>query len=489
MRLQLYTALALAGLLAAGCTGESNEDNPEDPGTTETGTADPEDTSTDDTGTDDTGTDLPEPDVQVVLLAGQSNMAGRASAADLPAQLQVSQDDVQLFYSGGGSLIPDILTPLESGSGSDLGPEVTLGRTLADLVPDDDFVLIKHAVGGTSLFEDWDPDTGVEYQELSDTVADGLQALVDQGLTPEVRGFVWLQGEADVVQGRTQEQYTADLTAFVNAVRTDFAGGDDLRFVVGRLSDRQFAGSGFSNGREDIQAAQDEVAGTVANVALVDTDDLTLNDDRHYDTAGQLAMGTLLARALLEQPQASDTAQFDFGLVGQKLDIEEPGFTPLQLKSGGSSDSVLVVDPASGWTIRLDSADPDTNLIGRNRGPLGTPVGSAFTLEAVYIDFVTAIRTFTIGGLDPARTYDVQFWMFDDNTSDLRTQTLTLTDGTELGSTDGPGNEDRELTDDDAFSIVGRALTPEPDGTLTLTCANSVTVDRCLTNGIVITEN
>lgn len=487
MRLRLHTALALGGLLAAaGCAGESDDDKTADPGTTETGG----DTGTaEDTATDDTGTDLPEPDVvQVVVLAGQSNMAGRASAADLPAQLQVSQEDVQLFYSGGGALIPNVLTPLQAGSGADLGPEVTLGRTLADLGPDDDFVLIKHAVGGTSLFEDWDPDTGVEYQELADTLDDGLQALVEQGLTPEVCGFVWLQGEADVVQGRTQEQYTADLTAFVDAVRTDFAGGSDLRFVVGRLSDRQFAGSGLVGGREAIQAAQDDVAGAVTNVALVDTDALTLNDDRHYDTPGQLAMGTLLARALLEQPQASDTAQFDFGRVGESLDMEEPGFTPLQLRQNGVSGSVFVVDPLTGWTIRLDSTG--SNLIGRNRGPLEAPIGRTFTLEAVYVDFITAIGTFVIGGLDPAHTYDVQFRMFDDDSSSLRTQTLALANGTELGSTNGPGaGSDRALTDNDVFSIVGSALTPEPDGTLTLTCTNSVTVDRCLTNGIVITEN
>ncbi|MEO0599915.1 MAG: sialate O-acetylesterase [Myxococcota bacterium] len=490
----------LAGVFAwAACSGDANDGTTDDTVGVETpAVPGPNDTATDDTGSDDTaaadtGLDVPEPDVvQVFLLAGQSNMAGRASSAELPVQLGLEQPDVRLLYSGGGSHPPDTLVPLQPGSGSGFGPEVSFGRAVADLTPDADVVLIKHAVGGTNLFDDWDPSTGPEYQELRRTVADGLQALVDEGLTAEIRGFAWLQGEADVVQGRSQAEYTSDLIELIDAVRTDFAGGDDLRFVIGRLSDRQFEGDGdLEPGREAIQAAQDEVGGKTTNVAVVDTDRLRLQDDRHYDAPSQVAMGTLLARALLEAPQASNIARFDFGRTGQPLAAEEPGWTPLQLQQFGRPGAVSVVDPATGWTITVQPNGVD--LIGRDRSPLAATVASAFTLEAVYTDFVTAWESLTIRGLDASRTYDVQVPMFDDDATQVRTQTLTQVGaGTdvELGETDGPGpGPDPELTDDLVFSIVGRGLTPESDGSLTFVCSNSVTVDRCLANGLVISEN
>ncbi|MEM6926814.1 MAG: sialate O-acetylesterase [Myxococcota bacterium] len=481
-------------LAGAACSGDPAETTIEDTAIEDTAIEQPPaDTSADDTGPGDTGENVPEPDVvQVFLLAGQSNMAGRARATALPAQLQLPQSDVRLFYSGGGSLTPDLLSPLQPGSGTDVGPELSLGRALADLAPDSDVVLIKHAVGGTNLFDDWDPDTGSQYQELAATVADGLLALVDEGLTPEIRGFAWLQGEADVVQGRSQAEYANDLTELIEAVRSDFAGGDDLRFVIGRLSDRQFDGNvDLEVGREAIQAAQEDVAGTVANVALVDTDRLRLRDDRHYDAPSQVAMGTLMARALLDAPQTSAIARFDFGLAEEPLAFEEPQWTPLQLTFSGRPGAVLAVDPATGWAVALESSG--SNIIGRNRSPLEATVGSAFTLEAVYSDFITGWNVLTVHGLDPSRTYDVQVPMFDDDPAQARTQTLTLiTEVTEvgLGTTDGPGpGPGPVLTDDLAFSIEGSALSPEPSGTLTFVCTNSATGDRCLANGLVISEN
>ena len=235
-------------------------------------------------------------DVNVILLGGQSNMVGRASARGLENPLSQPQTDVGLFYSGGGSLAANTWIDLTPGSGTDFGPEVTLGRTLADRFPSESFALIKHAEGGTSLHTDWDPNTGGEYATFTDTVQAGLQAIIDAGDTPNIVGMAWLQGERDAVSGRTQSQYAADLTEFISAVRSDFAGGAELPFIIGRLSDKQFAGTNNAAGREAIQAAQDEVASTVAGVGTFNTDTLTLNDDRHFDAAGQQAMGTLFAQ-------------------------------------------------------------------------------------------------------------------------------------------------------------------------------------------------
>ncbi|MBX2796029.1 MAG: sialate O-acetylesterase [Myxococcales bacterium] len=485
-----HLSIALAGMLAWPACTSGTDVEPSDPVdvVTTPPTESTADTGLEDTGLEDTGPVEEISEVQVFLLAGQSNMTGRADELLLPAHLQQAQADVQLFYSGGGKLDPEVLLPLQPGSGTDVGPEVSLGRTLADLSADESIVLIKHAVGGTNLVDDWDPVTGPQYQTFSDTVSAGLAALVKEGHTPVIRGVAWLQGEADVRLDRTTSEYAADLAELIEAVRADFAPGDELRFVVGRLSDVQFTSPDLQVSREAIQAAQD-IAAALPNVAVIDTDGLRTFDVVHYDAQSQQTLGTLFARALLDEPQTSDTARFDFGVTGQAPDLEEPGWTQLQLSESGSSQAIQAVDPATGWTVTLESAG--SNVIGRNRSPLDAQVDSGFTLEAVYVDFITGWEHMTIGNLDPSRSYDVQIMMFDDDGQLGRTQTLTHTgDDVELGTTDGPGTAgEGQLTDDLVYSITATELTPDADGTLTFRCANSGTNNRCLSNGVVLSEN
>lgn len=252
--------------------------------------------------------------VYVVLLGGQSNTVGRANDSGLSSPLDQPQNDVLFYYSGGGSLASNSLINLAPGSGTDFGPEVTLGRTLANAHPSHTFALIKHATGGTNLFDDWDPNSGGEYSTFTNTVQSGLQAIIDAGDTPILVGMAWMQGEADAGAGRTQNEYTADLTEFITAVRNDFASGENLPFVIGRLSDNQLPTN--STGREVIQAAQDEVALSMMNVGIVNTDTFTLNDDRHFDATGQQLLGVGMGNELiLLLPEPTSAAFLLLGVV------------------------------------------------------------------------------------------------------------------------------------------------------------------------------
>ena len=76
---------------------------------------------------------------KVFLIGGQSNMVSRAPSSDLPAEWQSIQDDVLLYYTGGGGpLVKNTWVPLQPGSGyaiggvSGFGPELSFGRTVAD---------------------------------------------------------------------------------------------------------------------------------------------------------------------------------------------------------------------------------------------------------------------------------------------------------------------------------------------------------------------
>ena len=231
----------------------------------------------------------------VILLGGQSNMSGRANDSGLSATLANPQSDVAFYYNDGKSVsneaLRNTLTTLRPGSGTDFGPELSFGRTIADARPTTDFALIKYAFGGTDLNNDWDPTTGSTYTAFKNTVTAGLSALTTAGHTYEITGMLWTQGESD--DGRTTLQYETDLNELITDVRSEY--GSDLPFFISRLSDNQ---TGVS-GRAAIQAAQDNVAANDALSYVVNTDSLTMKDSLHFDTAGQVALGEGFAASYL----------------------------------------------------------------------------------------------------------------------------------------------------------------------------------------------
>ena len=240
--------------------------------------------------------------VRVFLVAGQSNAEGRAIPTNLPispVNLQAPQEDVAFFTGIRGplrDLQPD----------NPFGPEITLGRRLADFSSGDGssrIAIIKYADGGTDLENDWrgggDATTtgdGPEYAILQRTVTSGLSSLsrAYPGAKVIVEGIVWVQGERDVRQG-FHNNYEVNLTEFIADIRETY--GDGLPFVVVRLS------SGQTDLPLDnlsvVRAAQTEVANADPRVALIDSDSFgLLSDDLHFNALGQQQMGDAAAFAL-----------------------------------------------------------------------------------------------------------------------------------------------------------------------------------------------
>ncbi|MEM9346888.1 MAG: sialate O-acetylesterase [Planctomycetota bacterium] len=241
---------------------------------------------------------------KVFLLGGQSNMDGRGATSGLPPALQGSQTDVLLYEDGSlGSLQPN---------GAQFGPEITFGRALADANPSDSFVLIKYAVGGTDLHGDWDPSGGLEYNAFASTVTNGLAALADAGHSYEIAGMLWTQGENDARDGEAGA-YEANLANFIASIRGSY--GADLPFFLSRLS------SGQTDLPIDqlalVRTAQDNVAAADASAFLIDTESFSLkNDELHFDSDGQIALGEAFAEAYLNSiPEPSSLALLGIGGV------------------------------------------------------------------------------------------------------------------------------------------------------------------------------
>lgn len=248
---------------------------------------------------------------KVFLLAGQSNMDGRPSVADLPSPYNQPQTEVKIwnYWSGGG------WDDLQGGfstynTGNLFGPEVSFGYALNEMFPDDDIYLVKYAEGGTSLAEDWNPNgTGGHYNTLKAAANAALQDLTGDGLSPEVAGMIWMQGERDSQYADMAAAYETNLTNLITAARTDFSV-PDMQFVVGRIA------TYFGTYNAQVRAAQVAVAEGMDDVEWIDTDDLPWisGNPGHYNAAGQIELGARFAGEIMETPEPSTLALLAVGL-------------------------------------------------------------------------------------------------------------------------------------------------------------------------------
>lgn len=277
--------------------------------------------------------------LRIVLLGGQSNTDGRATVSALPASpvnLQLPQSDVDFFYKVEGAAAT--LTTLRPGLSetSQFGPEITLGRKLADLWSGETgtrVALIKYANGGTNLAVDWKANgtntttaDGPEYATFQQTVTAGLAALAAAypAATLDLQGMVWLQGESDAVASYAPS-YQANLTTFITDVRATY--GSHLPFVIARLSSGQT--NLTASYLAQVRAAQDAVAAADPRTGIILTDGLGLNSDNlHFNAASQQSIGNSFAGEIAYYEWMTDTftdADIDSGLAEPDADRDGDG--------------------------------------------------------------------------------------------------------------------------------------------------------------------
>ncbi len=279
--------------------------------------------------------DLRDKTIYVVLLGGQSNALGwgyHQYLLDIGSPLAAPQTDIDLFTGVEQFLPLHTLTFLQSGSAnarikkgnvqqypaitnapvSRFGPELSMGRTVRDLIqePGSRVAVIKHAVGGSNLYQQWLPDgtssraaDGPIYQDFQETVQKGIAALQtrypDYGI--KILGMGWVQGEADAgAQGGIHAaDYQKNLTALIADLRASF--DPDLIFALSKLSPNQSASYEF------IRAAQQAVADADPRVVATETTGTNYltaagfpEGGVHYLSASYLQIGQDLGTAIVQ---------------------------------------------------------------------------------------------------------------------------------------------------------------------------------------------
>ncbi len=260
--------------------------------------------------------------VKGFLLVGASNMSGEGSAEDVEAPWNIPQDDVWIWQDdlgdnvGWTSLRPGFgNTDNNFGSGGNhlregsppidrFGPELSLGRTLADAFPGDRIALLKHAVGGTGLESDWNPENlgppGKDHcwnglMAKSDTA---LSMLTDGGHDFEMAGlFIFTAKDSANKTGVEVDNYAKNLPSFLASVREHYSE-PELAFVLAPVP--SFFDVERFPGRDVINSVQASVAASDPLVGLIDVDDLQTGGGIHFDAIGQIGLGERYANAYIE---------------------------------------------------------------------------------------------------------------------------------------------------------------------------------------------
>ncbi|MGE3804933.1 MAG: protein kinase [Gemmataceae bacterium] len=200
--------------------------------------------------------------VKVFVLAGQSNMSGRAhirtlkSLADQPATRPLLaeiqnpdgtwkvRDDVFIY-----SDVYDVrrargkLTVGFGHAEDEFGPELLFGTVMGNHF-EEPVLLIKLTKGAMSLAVEARPpssggNTGIYYRQLTATIKEvladpGKEIPELKGARCELVGFVWFQGWNDNSKEANRNEYEENLTNFIKDVRTDLRA-PNLPFVIGEF--------------------------------------------------------------------------------------------------------------------------------------------------------------------------------------------------------------------------------------------------------------
>jgi hypothetical protein len=212
----------------------------------------------------------------VFLVEGQSNAQGRGVTAELPLPEQQEIPNVMSWVYDHW----ETYKPADS-----FGPDLFFARQWAADHPGEYVGIVKCAVGATSMTE-WSP--GAWLYDLC------LKVYRDAGSLP-IRAVIWDQGESDA-NGHNGNvgMYAQLMVNMIHQLRKDT--NQVMPFVFGET---QFPDAEFIGMLQQAQYAL-SIQTVEPRVCEAMTDGLTQWADRlHFDTAGQIGLGTVLYQRYL----------------------------------------------------------------------------------------------------------------------------------------------------------------------------------------------
>jgi hypothetical protein len=244
----------------------------------------------------DAPTALPAGKVELFLLAGQSNMAGRGDVKELSAEDAAADPRVWALNRDG--VWQPAMDPLHwDKGGAAVGPGKFFGRIIAAHEPDVIVGLIPTACGGSPISM-WVPGAYWEQTKSNpwdDAIARAKRAMKDGTL----KAILWHQGESDS-NAKNAPLYEERLTDLIARFRKEL-DAPDLPFIIGQLGRFETEGRSWAAGQIEVDRAQQAVAAKVPHVYYVSSEGLvSRGDNLHFSTASQKTLAAHYAEAYIK---------------------------------------------------------------------------------------------------------------------------------------------------------------------------------------------
>ncbi len=309
----------------------------------------PTNTSNDKTSSksDTTSYSLKEDEVDVIILAGQSNMEGNTrwyrngkqtitdeekekyqSGFDGYAQISYKMMGYSSNTNSKKLNLTDVEDPaddiechwneVELGQAYDkwcFGPEIGIAEKIAEQEYEKPVYIIKFASGGTNLYSQWRSDEGMEgdrYLNFIPFVKASLRSIVeDEELVPVIKAFCWMQGESDSdpTYKLLYEQRENDLINNFTIEFSDYASPNGIKFIDAGISDglneygspvwayNEINTAKINNQKKDPNNRY--YIDTIAAGLKTDINCLKGGDIYHYDAESMIKLGHLFGDVLI----------------------------------------------------------------------------------------------------------------------------------------------------------------------------------------------
>lgn len=221
----------------------------------------------------------PPRDMQLFLLIGQSNMAGRGV---VEPEDQVTNPHIFMQTKDRKWVPARDPVHFDKPEVDGVGPSMEFARTLLKKDPSITIGLIPCAYGGTSMRQ-WKPEGNSHYKWA---VSRAKEALKNGAL----RGILWHQGESDTSDKDTAA-YAERFSTMIAQLRKDLS--TDVPVVIGELGHFRPYSEKFNAGLPNV-AAGVPVCGYVTSEGLTDNGDTT-----HFDAHSQRILGRRYADVFL----------------------------------------------------------------------------------------------------------------------------------------------------------------------------------------------
>lgn len=235
--------------------------------------------------------------MELFLLAGQSNMAGRGSLKELsPGERR--PDARVLVFNRAGEWIP-ALDPLHwDKPGAGVGPGLFFARIVAAEEPDSMIGLIPTACGSYPIAA-WEP--GAYWEQTHSHPWDDAMNRAKRAMRDgKLKAILWNQGEGDANAGNAPF-YEERLVGLIKRFR-DALDAPEVPFIIGQIGDFTAEGRAWNEYQRQIDCIHRAVAARLPHVWYVSSEGLVSRGDRlHFSTDSQRILGKRYAEAYLRE--------------------------------------------------------------------------------------------------------------------------------------------------------------------------------------------